>query len=233
MRGSEVFYVFGIQVEKYFLAFGGGKKFLLNFVNFKKSLIFAFCKQQIIQQKSNKMKKVLSIMAVAAVMLFAGKANAQLSIHAGYQNYSMTTELPIVGSTTGSDDGFYIGGSYNMEAGGGLAIAPGLYFAYVENAMDLRVPILMNYTLHIENLGIGAFVGPNINYGIGGDLYDDNAVNVVNRFDLGLTFGAQLSYNNISLEVGYNLGLLNRWKDAPADCSIKSNQLFVGLGYAL
>ena len=182
------------------------------------------------------MKKVLSIVAVAAVMMFAGKANAQLSIHAGYQNNEMTTTASaIVVTTTGttSEDGFYIGGSYNMEAGGGLAVAPGVYFAYVESAMDLRVPILLNYKLNVNKLGIGIFGGPDITYGIGGDLYEENGVIDVNRFDLGVTFGAQLSYNNISLEVGYNLGLLNRWKDAPTDCSKKVNQLFVGLGYTL
>ena len=54
-----------------------------------------------------------------------------------------------------------------------------------------------------------------------------------NRFDLGVTFGLQLSFKNIYLEGGYTMGLLNRWKDAPADCNMKANQLFFGVGYGL
>ena len=169
-------------------------------------------------------------MAVAAVMLFAGKANAQLSIHAGYQSYSMTAETPM-GSSTESNDGFYIGGSYNMEAGAGLSVAPGLYFAYVEDIMDLRVPILINYGIKISDVRLSVFAGPQINFGVAGDMYGDDSN--FNRFDLGLTFGLQLSYNNIYLEGGYSLGLLNRWKDAPDDCSTKTNQFFVGVGYGL
>jgi hypothetical protein len=177
------------------------------------------------------MKKILSIMAVAAVMLFAGKANAQISIHAGYQNYSMTVDAPIVGSTTASEGGFYIGGTYDYKVGAGLGVAPGLYFAYVEDIMDLRVPILLNYGINMDEIGISVFAGPQINFGVAGDMYGDDSN--FNRFDLGLTFGLQLSYNNIYLEGGYSLGLLNRWKDAPDDCSTKTNQFFVGVGYGL
>lgn len=172
-------------------------------------------------------------MAVAAVMLFAGKANAQISIHAGYQNYSMTAEAPIVGSTTESDNGFYIGGTYDYKVGAGLGVAPGLYFAYVEDIMDLRVPILLNYGINMDEIGISVFAGPQINFGVAGDAYSDDNVVDFSRFDLGLTFGLQLSYNNIYLEGGYTLGLLNRLNDAPTDCSIKTNQFFVGVGYGL
>ncbi len=180
------------------------------------------------------MKKVLSIMAVAAVMLFAGKANAQLSIHAGYQSYSMTAETPM-GSSTESNDGFYIGGSYNMEAGAGLSVAPGLYFAYVEDIMDLRVPILINYGIKISDVRLSVFAGPQINFGVAGDMYDKDLTAPLefSRFDLAATFGLQLGYRNISIEGGYSLGLLNRWSDAPSSCSIKTNQLFFGVGYDL
>ena len=169
------------------------------------------------------MKKVLSFVAVAAFLLFAGNANAQLSIHAGYQNYSLHAN-----GYSASDDGFYAGLSYNLEAGGGLGIAPGAYFTYVEDIIDVRVPILMNYVIHFNDFGIGAFLGPNVTIGLAGDAYGDGD-GYMRRFDLGLTFGAQLSYQKFSFELGYNMGLLKRYKDT----EIKSNQFFVGVGYAL
>lgn len=178
------------------------------------------------------MKKVLSIVAVAALMLFAGKANAQLSIHAGYQNYTIKSHAPVLGDYSDSEDGFYIGATYDYTVGGGLGVAPGLYFAYVEDCMDLRLPILLNFGVKMDAIGISVFAGPQINFGVAGDVYSDDNSNY-NRLDLGVTFGLQLSYKNIYLEGGYSLGLLNRWKDAPSDCTMKANQLFVGLGYGL
>lgn len=181
------------------------------------------------------MKKVLSIVAVAALMLFAGKANAQISIHAGYQNYTITSHTEILGVSNDASDseaGFYVGATYDYTVGGGLGVAPGLYFAYVEDVMDLRLPILLNYGINMDELGISVFAGPQINFGVAGDIYGDDNSNY-NRFDLGVTFGLQLSFKNIYLEGGYTMGLLNRWKDAPADCNMKANQLFFGVGYGL
>ena len=197
---------------------------MLNFVNSKNILIFAIeNKTFFINLKFKKMKKVLSFVAIAAVMMFAGKANAQLSVHAGYQSYSLHNNGFSV-----SDDGFYAGVSYNAGLDGGFGVAPGVYFAYVENIMDIRVPILMNYVLHVNDLGFGLFLGPNLNVGIAGDAYGDGNA-YMKRFDVGLTFGGQVSYQKISLEVGYNLGLLKRYEGT----DIKSNHFFVGLGYAL
>lgn len=178
------------------------------------------------------MKKVLSIVAVAAMMLFAGKANAQLSIHAGWQNYTLKSHLPVVGTSSEVESGFYAGVSYAISAGKeGFDVNPGIYFAYLENVMDIRVPILASFTYHVNDLGFGLFVGPQLNVGIAGDMYKDGVA--FNRLDVAVSFGGQISWQQISLEVGYNLGLLNRWKDAPSDCSMKANQLFLGLGFRL
>lgn len=176
------------------------------------------------------MKKIFSIALVAAAMLFAGKVNAQISVHAGYQDYTMKAKALTTASE--SEGGFYAGLSYNSELGAGLGVAPGLYFAYVEDIVDIRVPILLNFGVELGEIGLGVFAGPNVNIGLLGDAYtEDNTV--LKRFDVGLTFGGKISYQKISIDFGYNLGLLNRLKDAPDDWSIKTNQFFVGLGYTL
>ena len=181
------------------------------------------------------MKKVLSIVAVAAMMLFAGKASAQLSIHAGYQNYTLSTQTEVMGTTisaSASDGGFYVGANYGIAAGmDGVTLQPGAYFAYVENIMDLRVPILLNYSYQVSEIGLGIFVGPQVTVGLAGDAYGDNGA--LKRFDVALSFGAQATYQKFTFELGYNLGLLNRLKDADGDNSIKSHQFFLGVGYML
>lgn len=186
------------------------------------------------------MKKFFSIALVAAAMLFAGKANAQISIHGGYQNETQKVSVGS-GSESISGNGFYIGGNYNMEAGAGLGVAPGVYFAYSSysikgsdesfSKMDIRIPVLLNWGMNMGEIGVGLFGGPMVNIGVGGDAYKDNSG--IKNFGLGVTLGIKASYQKISLDLGYNLDLLNRWKDAPDDCSVKFNQFFVGLGYSL
>ena len=108
------------------------------------------------------MKKFFSIALVAAAMLFAGKANAQLSIHAGYQNETLKMSYESR-SLSESGNGFYIGGNYNMEAGAGLGVAPGVYFAYSSysdesfNKMDIRIPVLLNWGMNMGEFGVGLF----------------------------------------------------------------------------
>lgn len=181
------------------------------------------------------MKKVLSFVAVAAMMLFAGKANAQLSVHAGYQNYTLSAEADVSGVSVSSSDskgGFFIGATYGIAAGmDGVSINPGAYFSYVEDIMDLRVPILLSYTHQLSDMGLGIFAGPQLNIGVAGDAYGDKGV--LNRFDVGVTFGAMATYEKFCFELGYNLGLLNRYKDAPSGYSAKTSQFFLGVGYML
>ena len=172
---------------------------------------------KLITQTQHKMKKIVSLAVVLAAMLFIGKANAQISIHAGYQNYSLKSEFGSLNKT---------------ELGAGLGVAPGLYFSYVEDIIDIRVPILLNWGINFGEIGVGVFAGPNINIGLAGDAYTDELVKK-NRFDLGVTFGGKVSYQSISVEVGYNLGLLNQLKDAPDGYTLKANQFFVGVGYTL
>ena len=116
------------------------------------------------------MKKIFSIMTMAAVMLLAGKANAQVSVHVGYQSYTVMTDMAGV---TGSDteDGSYVGFTYDYNVSGGLGVAPGAYFAFAKDLMDIRIPVLVNYVFHLEKLGLGLFVGPQATIGFSGDTY--------------------------------------------------------------
>ncbi len=172
------------------------------------------------------MKKIYVIVIMAAFMSLAGKANAQVSVHAGYQNSALRDSFLSI-----KYNGFYAGGNYNIGIANNLGVAPGLYFSYAScnllgeslKEMDLRVPILANYSIDV-NRDICAF-------GFGGPVLGVNLVSdmEVRRFDLGLMFGAGIKYQNISVELGYNIGLLNRYDD---DDRVTMNSFVVGLGYS-
>lgn len=79
------------------------------------------------------MKKTIAIVAFAAVMLFAGKANAQLGINVGYAPVTLSTATTIGNTTTTSTsemDGFFAGVTYNYGISKDLGVAFGLQGRY-------------------------------------------------------------------------------------------------------
>lgn len=138
------------------------------------------------------MKKIFSFVAVAAALLVAGNANAQLSVNGGFLGNVLSTTYKYtdaLGNEHKSDTsyanglGFYAGASYNVPITSFFGIAPGLYFSYagkseektttgtkytdVVDMMDLNIPILFNFKWEITDFfGIMGFVGPNFRYGL-------------------------------------------------------------------
>ena len=129
--------------------------------------------------------------------------------------------------------------------------------------MDLNIPILLNYKMMLtDDLGIFAFAGPNIQLGLSAktvttvttsgapiaalngtattenNLYaKDNGENQADltTFDLGVMVGVGAMYQNIRLQVGYNMGMMDRdpyQEQSGEKFTTKFNQFFVGLGYA-
>ena len=179
------------------------------------------------------MKKILSFVAVAAVMMFAGKANAQLTIHAGYQN--TTTSVSGDGATITANDGangFYAGVDYNIGLGtANMGVAPGAMFSYHKDMMDLRIPVMFNWSESISNdMTAGVGVGPIFNIGLAGDMYGDTWE--MKRFDIAVGANAWIGYKQARLEFGYSYGLLNRFSGT-GDYKWTINKFYVGLGYTL
>lgn len=192
------------------------------------------------------MKKVFTIVAVAVMILLAGKANAQITLHAGYQNASYDlkwSEGPESGSESVNLGGLYAGATYDIDLGmASLYVTPGAEFSYCSfkpnyegaqtlDQIDVRVRLWARWNKNLsEEMVFGIFAGPALNIGLAGKVYD----NGLKKVDLGITFGAQLRYNRIGVEIGYNLGLLNR---APSDYSdnetIKFRTLLIGLNFII
>ena len=212
------------------------------------------------------MKKVFAF--AAAVLMFAGMANAQVSINAGLatQAKTYTGNVPVFGSYTARDTnmtGFFLGVSYNLPITGGLSVAPGIYYQNLSHSTTtdvvlstlhtkdveqaIAIPILFNYGFELsDGVKLFGFVGPNITYGLvktftwwlgdnepadpsadyyGGDNPTNSQLNVFG------TIGAGLQYHSLRLQLGYQMGFMDRTKSD--NTTEKVNNFFVGVGYAL
>lgn len=195
------------------------------------------------------MKRLFTIVAVAVMILLAGKANAQITLHAGWQDAKYDIEYSYDGyeyeksggSTSVSLTGFYAGATYDFDLGmASIFLTPGAELSYCTykpdygddlKQLDLRLRFWGRWNKSItEEVVFGLFAGPSVNVGISGNVYEEDHGNL-KRADLGLTFGAQIRYNKIGIEGGYNLGLLNRCKEDGAD--IKFHTIFIGLNFII
>lgn len=201
------------------------------------------------------MKKVLAIVALVAAMFVAGNVQAQSTIYATY-----APETFVAGSNSTNYQGFSVGFSQNIELAKGIGVAAGAQFRMNmrnttqtiwgitgktnETQTIIDVPILFNYKVAVNrDLAIVPFVGPMPSIALTGvtkgadplfgensyDWYGDNSNQ--SRFNLYAVFGADVKFANFNLFGGYRLGLLDL--DKTDNASLKTNGLFVGLGFTL
>lgn len=136
------------------------------------------------------MKKVFAILA--ATVLFAGMASAQMGLNVGYapQTYTTTyTNGNNSNTSTSSMTGLFVGVNYNTPISGGLNVSVGLQgrlntsgdttaaggsvvggSVKVKNTQLLvDVPVLLNYGLELNSaLKLSIFAGPTISYALMG-----------------------------------------------------------------
>ncbi len=201
------------------------------------------------------MKKALAIVALVAAMFVAGNVQAQSTIYATY-----APETFVAGSNSTNYQGFSVGFSQNIELAKGIGVAAGAQFRMNmrnttqtiwgitgktnETQTIIDVPILFNYKVAVNrDLAIVPFVGPMPSIALTGvtkgadplfgensyDWYGDNSNQ--SCFNLYAVFGADVKFANFNLFGGYRLGLLDL--DKTDNASLKTNGLFVGLGFTL
>ena len=201
------------------------------------------------------MKKALAIVALIAAMFVAGNVQAQSTVYATY-----APETFVAGNTNTNYQGFSVGFTQNINLAKGIGVAAGAQFRMntrsttqtiwgitgktKETQTLIDVPILFNYKVAVNrDLAIVPFVGPMPSLALTGvtkgvdpifgenssDWYGDNSNQ--SRFNLYAVFGADVKFNQFNLFGGYRLGLLDLNKSDNA--TLKTNGLFVGLGYTL
>ena len=199
------------------------------------------------------MKKILSSVLVASLMLLTTSAFAQFSVGAGYVNSKTTLSS---GSSTYSapSNGFYAGFDYNVPVGDILGLSAGVNFEYLMSKdyklagvingdfkeQYINVPVRINAGMNFgDGIRFLVFAGPTFSYGLAGpweagagpvsvkgDVYKDNGWN---RFDVLVGGGAGLELmDKIRLTVGYDLGMFNRLPEDSND-KVSRNRLHAGI----
>ncbi len=167
-------------------------------------------------------------MAVAACMLFAGKANAQLTVNLGYAPTTLTTTYS--GNDSKMDlNGFFVGANYNINLTGDLNVAVGADFRYntktdkdgasiggitatsevTNTQMLIDVPVLFNYGLNLNSdIRISAFVGPTFSLALSGKTTAEGSVAGFGGSDELDWYGddSDMKQFDIALTFGLNLG---------------------------
>jgi hypothetical protein len=185
------------------------------------------------------MKRTIAIVACAAVMLFAGKANAQLGINVGYAPVTLSTATTIGNTTTTSTsemDGFFAGVTYNYGISKDLGVAFGLQGRYntktstgsanfvVVSGNDkstttqilLDVPVLLNYSLPLGGSAkLSAFAGPTFSYAVYGNTHVTSTATILGVSSTSETDYAMYGDNstNNRLDITAAFGLQFQYND--------------------
>ena len=208
----------------------------------------------------SEMKKALAIVALIAAMFVAGNVQAQTTIYAGYAPETFVTShnsSNYQGFFAGFTQNFGLTQGIGVAAGAQFRMnmkntedSNTLGSIKTKNSQFLvDVPILLNYGININrDLKISPFVGPMLSLALSGktktithenilnttnestaDWYGDNSN--MSRFNLYAVFGADVKFNQFNLFGGYRFGLLDL--NTSDNATLKTNGLFVGLGYTL
>ena len=131
------------------------------------------------------MKKIYFILALAAAMLFAAEANAQIGLGLGYHLFNSVQKAD--GQKNNNElNGFYVEATYDInfleKLWGNIGIQPGLRFSYAGsfdraevygvpaksswNETYFDVPVFVKYSQDFGDLGFFAFAGPIFSCGL-------------------------------------------------------------------
>ena len=184
------------------------------------------------------MKKILTSVLAASLMLLGTSAFAQVSVGAGYVN-SKNTYTTSSGSKSDAEpmNGFYVGVDYNVPIGDIFGMSAGVNYEFLTSKdyelgsflkgkyteQYINVPVRLNAGFGLAD-GVRLFVfgGPTFSYGLSAGW---------NRFDVMVGGGAGLDLmDKIRLTVGYDLGMFNRLPKDSSD-KLNRNKLHAGIAF--
>ena len=203
------------------------------------------------------MKKILTTLLAATLMLLGTQAFAQVSVNAGYLNSTLKTK-----NTSDNANGAYAGVSFNVPLAGGLAIAPGVYYSMITSKETasigsiisgsgtftehaINVPVYLNYGIDLaRDTKVFLFGGPTLQYGLASNVkYDANVAGIsgsntvsnydsenFNRMNVYLGGGLGFLVGAFQITVGYDYGMMNQYKGDNAINCHRSN-LKIGAGF--
>lgn len=196
------------------------------------------------------MKKILSTLLAASLMLLGTQAFAQVSVNAGYLNSTLKNK-----NASENSNGAYVGMSYNIGIAGGLGIAPGVYysliasknpelFGYATGSFQehaINIPVYLNYAIGLNrDTNFFVYGGPTVQYGLASKVrHEAGSVNVTvnnydnddfNRLNVYLGGGIGINAGAFKVTVGYDYGMMSQYKDNDYPDTHRSN-IKIGLGF--
>lgn len=161
-------------------------------------------------------------LGVIAIFVFgitvSGYAQEGFALKAGINSVSAKVDLGILGNSSSSELGFYVGGGYNFELDDTWSVEPSALLSIVSDLTALYIPIMAKYEI-AESFTIQA--GPQVNYlledvpdgafgldlAIGGgyQINDNWFVEARYGFEIsrGGDFGELVDYNTLTIGAGY------------------------------
>jgi len=205
------------------------------------------------------MKKVVSTIIAASLMLAGVNAFAQISVGAGYLNSTYTTKYGDNKNSTNLN-GAYVGAFYNVPLSGNFSVEPGLYVSYLgkkmtsdsyfgvsasttRNEFALNVPINFKYNYAMApDMAIFAYAGPTVYCGLSaktsgavtylGTTTSNLYEGNMGRFDILLGGGLGFEVSRFVITAGYKYGLINRYTGSnSANYKVHRGQLNLGVAY--
>ncbi|MBP5218100.1 MAG: PorT family protein [Bacteroidales bacterium] len=168
------------------------------------------------------MKRFLTTVLAASLMLIGTNAFAQFSVAAGFVNSQTKFDINVLNVIKTSHNanlhGFYAGASYNIPVGtSGLGVAPGVYFAYMtDKDVDiyvasgdlvesyLEIPLDLNMKFPIaDGLNGVIYAGPTFAYGVASKI--NSGSTTIDLYDG--TISNYLDYNRIDVLAGGGIGV--------------------------
>lgn len=175
------------------------------------------------------MKKILTTILAASLLLLGTQAFAQGSINAGYLN-STQSHQRVDGVNS---HGAFLGASYNIDLVAGLGVAPGLYYSLIANrnaeaasfagitgTSDVRfrehalnVPVYLNWGTDIaRDSRFFVYGGPTVQYGLSSKTKQKGTVGIEGvgslTSDNTVDSYADLNQNRLNVYVGGGLGIV-------------------------
>jgi len=208
------------------------------------------------------MKRIVSTILAASMLLIGTQAFAQISVGGGYLN----TTLASSGANSQSGVGAFVGASYNIPISGALAIAPGVYYSWVTQELSsdfiigttnrvinehaINVPVLINYGIPVGNTAkFYVFAGPTLQYGLSStasdtvtSIFSDKTSttttnnydkNIYNRTNVYVGGGVGFQVSNFLFTVGYDYGLTDLDAAGNYDNPLNRSNLKIGVSYCL
>ena len=207
------------------------------------------------------MKKIYCILAVAAAILFATEARAQIGIGIGYNLINNVKDVFGIQTST-AFNGIYAEATYNInileKSWGKLDVQPAMKLSHAgvreseisngitssssENETYLDFPVFIKYSFDLNTLNLSAFAGPILSCGLSSVTkarVGDKATTINNyedggygRFDLKLGIGISTAFDDkYEVKIGYNFGMLNRYTEKIDNILFRTGVFYAGVTF--